>query len=71
MADQPDPASCHQQCIDTDGCFFFTHYAEDLTCLSFQDCVTFSNDTCSDCVSGDVDCPVQGEVPLTATGSFP
>ena len=41
---------------DLDGCNYFTHYDSLSQCYSWTECVGFSTDTCTDCISGDISC---------------
>ncbi len=59
LSDQPDASSCHQQCIDADGCLYFTYYSGDSTCFSYSTCPVFSEGDCDDCTSGDVTCQLE------------
>ena len=42
-----------------DECSQFTYYSESDFCLAFETCVSFGAGTCTDCVSGDVDCELE------------
>ncbi len=58
-------AECHELCINTDGCLFFTHYGDetdDFGCFAYRNCPEFSDAGCNDCISGEVDCAVRGTV---------
>ena len=46
----------------TDGCDYFTHFADEAACFSWDYCVEFSNMTCIDCISGQSSC--SGQVDL-------
>ncbi len=61
------PSDCHQLCIDTEGCQFWTHYGDDsggndYGCFAFLNCPSFDADSCDGCTSGEVDCPLSTDV---------
>ena len=41
---------------NTPDCDYFTHFADESACFSWDYCVEFSNTTCTDCISGEVTC---------------
>ncbi len=54
---------CHRLCINTDGCRFFTHYGAreaDAGCFAYLNCPEYNDSGCSDCISGEVECPLEG-----------
>ena len=64
---------CHRLCIDTDGCRFFTHYGEtqeDAGCFAYLNCPDFSDAGCTDCISGEVECQVAGNVTTSTEETF-
>ena len=64
---------CYAICANTASCNAFTQYNEDQLCLTFEECATFSADTCTECVSGDLEgcdplqCHVEGKCSGNAT----
>ncbi len=60
-----DPAECHELCIEDGNCKFWTHYDEggdDTGCFAYLNCPEFSDGGCDNCISGNVGCPVPGDV---------
>ncbi len=58
------PVDCHELCIGTDGCNFWTHYAEEEPeplCFAFVDCPDFGTN-CQGCTSGEIGCDLEEEV---------
>ena len=41
---------------ELDGCNYFTHYESSSLCYTLAECVSFSMETCTDCISGDSTC---------------
>ena len=52
----PTPGDCLAACQENESCNFFTHFGGSGTCDFFDNCVEFSTDTCTDCVSGSANC---------------
>ncbi len=75
FAPLPTPEDCHQLCIITDECNFFTHYGEDseqdFGCFAYINCPVFTDLECTDCISGEVECPVEGVVRREYNFVFP
>ncbi len=62
-----DPVACHQLCIDTPDCLYWTHYndttgGDDYSCFAYLNCPDYSDEDCDNCISGYVECPLQGSV---------
>ena len=43
---------------ETESCVQFTHYADSMACFAWDICLAFSPQSCTDCLSGDVACPL-------------
>ena len=46
---------CIASCHNTNGCLYYTYYADTNNCLLLSSCTHF-DPTCADCVSGEVTC---------------
>ncbi len=51
-----DAQECLEVCKSDKNCLFFTFYGDEEECTNFSNCEVFSNDTCSNCVSGASTC---------------
>ncbi len=63
------PDQCHELCIGTTGCQFWTHYDDEIdpVCFAYSNCPEFDDYYCDDCISGEVDCGSQGTTTPQAT----
>ncbi len=65
------PEDCHLLCIGSTDCMFWTHYVnaddpEDTVCFAYLNCPGFGTECGgNECLSGEVECPVQGLVCMT------
>ncbi len=55
-----DAQTCLELCRENTDCEYFTYYGDESQCVNFGNCVVFSDDTCSNCVSGASTC--EGDV---------
>ena len=46
-----------------DSCVWYTYNNADLLCTMFSECQDFSDALCSDCVSGQPACIIEGDLP--------
>ncbi len=66
LARVSNAAECHELCLSTDGCRFFTYYGDataEVACYAYVDCPELSNAACNGCVSGEAACAVRGDCP--------
>lgn len=56
MVNSASPEDCLEFCDQTVDCNHFSHYDDANVCFAFANCVSFSNTSCSDCISGDAGC---------------
>merc|ERR1711934_130961 len=55
---------CEADCIEYgDKCVWYTYNNADLLCTMFSECQSFSDALCSDCVSGQPACILEGDLP--------
>ena len=56
VAETESPQQCLVQCKQTQGCNWFTLNPFFNHCELFSDCLTFSEASCPECISGEVGC---------------
>ncbi len=49
---------CLIYCQDDRDCTFFTYYTDTTICITFSSCPEITDDDCNDCLTGEVDCPL-------------
>ena len=60
-SDEPNLDNCIQYCRDLNECSWYTYEPESLICGAFKSCDHISNQSCSSCLSGEVECPLSSE----------
>ena len=73
MGKADDQSGCLEMCQQQEdiGCEWFTYYAPTKHCITLSACLRLDNSSCSDCVSGQRECPeFQCGVAGRCLGSF-
>lgn len=51
-------SDCLHKCQDeVEGCEWFTYYKDSLQCISLTTCLNLTKEGCTDCISGEKECP--------------